>query len=266
VEVVESHCVQTKHDGALVLEDWSASIPKIETQETSIGRSKMKCSMKPQTERKLADHQVMTPPGIDHSSKPPDCTSDTALPEGEPLEPFSVSEKGALTYATQVGNGDEGNEFVITSTTSTKEPAVVAEVFIEDGDFTTTVLADKGKRVDPREHGGAIFNTNSMIVPADTGVSGVIELAGVHRGKGRSAFRIPLQSLEQKKTNDHNHEPLHDPTVPRLPWHPKISPYRFIVFLIPLAIGTAKAISSQKGNVTIPITLEWISGIVVFLV
>ena len=58
----------------------------------------------------------------------------------------------------------------------------------------------------------------------------------------------------------------YDPTLPQPSWFPKISPYRFIAFSIPLAIGTVKAVISQKGGVAIPITLEWISGIVIFLV
>jgi hypothetical protein len=145
-----------------------------------------------------------------------------------------------------------------------------------------------------------------MIVPVDTnsiGSPGAIEVVGVHLDKGTSvspreredgvakhdpgpnridffdysphydsessAVReqdIPLQSLEPIKATDLNHESRYAPTLPRLRWHPKISPYRLIVFSVPLGIGTAKAISSQKGNVTVPITLEWISGVVVFLV
>jgi len=48
-------------------------------------------------------------------------------------------------------------------------------------------------------------------------------------------------------------------------WFPKISPYRFTVFLTPLAIGIVKAVLSHKGSVTTPITLEWINGVVIFL-
>jgi len=162
------------------------------------------------------------------------------------------------------------------------------------------MLADKGKRVDPREYGGGTSsNPNQMIVSVDTnsnGMPGVTEVIGVHLDKGKagkggdgaakykpgssridfpphydsegSAFPkqdISLQSLEPPKATDLDQESHYDPTFPRLRWHPKISPYRLMVFSIPLAIGTAKAISSQKGNVTVPITLEWISGVVVFL-
>ncbi|KAF8959328.1 hypothetical protein BDZ97DRAFT_1838436 [Flammula alnicola] len=55
-------------------------------------------------------------------------------------------------------------------------------------------------------------------------------------------------------------------TSPCLPWHPKITPYRFITFLTPICLGTAKAVAAQRGNTEEPITLEWIAGVVVFLV
>ena len=171
----------------------------------------------------------------------------------------------------------------------------------EDGDLSTVVLIDKGKGVDPREYGGALHDRNSMIVLAgttSTGGSNSIELVGVHwdkgktvnpeeRGSGMAKYEpgpsridfhcyhgamssqkqgIPLQSFEPTKTTDLNDGVPYDPTLPRPRWHPKISPYRFIVFLIPLVIGTVKAVSAQKGSVTTPITLEWISGVAVFLV
>lgn len=56
------------------------------------------------------------------------------------------------------------------------------------------------------------------------------------------------------------------PQSPRLPWHPKITPYRLLTFLIPIVLGTIKAIATQKGSISEPITLEWISGVVIFLV
>jgi len=194
----------------------------------------------------------------------------------------------------------------VTATPAAKEPALAVEILDsdcldthEDRDLATVVLSDKGKGVDPREHGNATYDPNSIIVPVDTtsGGSGFIELIGVRRDKGKNvdpeerrngmakyepspsridfhdhgvtSFQkqaIPLQPFEPTKAADLNHEPPYDPTLPHLPWHPKISPYRFIVFLIPLSIGTVKAILSQKGSVTTPITLEWISGVVVFLV
>jgi hypothetical protein len=171
----------------------------------------------------------------------------------------------------------------------------------EDGDHTTVVLADKGKSVDPREYGGALYD---LIIPAgttSTGGSHSIKLVGVHRDKGKNvdpaerawnlngmakcepgpswidfydhgamSFQkqgIPLQSSKSTKMTDLNDDGLpYSPTLPRLSWHPKISPYRFMVFLTPLSIGTVKAGLSLKGSATTPITLEWISGIVIFLV
>ena len=333
------------------------------------------------TERKSANHQLTTP------SIKPNCV-ETILPF-ELNSPLPVaSEKEPTTQAIQVGAGDEGNCFV-TATSATKEPALAAENLMdndcfetnEEGDFTTAVLVDKGKGVDPREYGGALYALNSMIVPTgtnSTGESELIELFGVHRDKGKNvdpeerawngmakyepgpslidfhdhdaiSFReqgIPLQSFEPTKTTDfsdglpddlspyrvmavsvpiaistgrsgsiefiglhldkrkpeerenetaeligfHDHgamsfqqevifhqffkrkrttdlnDGLHyDPNLPRPSWHPKMSPYRVICFLSPLAIGTTKAVLSYRGNVTAPITLEWISGVVIYL-
>jgi len=177
----------------------------------------------------------------------------------------------------------------VTATSATKEPAFA---------LTTVVLADKGKGADPREYGDALYGPNSMIVPAgitSTGGSGSIELVGVQRDKGKSvdpeerawngrakyepgpsridhgamSFQeqvILLQSFNRMRTTGLNDGLHYDPSLPRLSWHPKISPYRFMVFSIPLSIGTVKAVSSLKGSVTTPITLEWISGVVIFLV
>jgi hypothetical protein len=171
----------------------------------------------------------------------------------------------------------------------------------EDGDLTTVALADKGKGVDPQEYGGALYDPKSMIAPAgtsSTGGSDSIELVGIHRDKGRNvnpgergngmAKDEPgpsqidfhdhpglakfveeqvnlLQFFERKRATDLNDRLPYDPALPRLPWYPKISPYRLMVFSIPLAIGTVKAVLSQKGRSTTPTTLEWINGVVIFL-
>jgi len=246
------------------------------------------------------------PVPIDHPSI---CTSDAALPCGELLEAPPASGKEPTTHAIQVGDSDEDG--FVTATSATKEPALAIESLMdndrdclethEDGDLTTVVLADKGKCVDPREYGGALYDPNSMIILAgatssSTGGSDTIELV-VHQNKGKNvnpeergngmakyepgpsridfhdhgamSFQkqsIPLQSFGPKKTTDLNGGLPYDPTLPRLSWFPKISPYRFIVCSIPLAIGTVKAVLSQEGSVTTPITLEWISGVVIFLV
>jgi hypothetical protein len=249
----------------------------------------------------------------------------------------------------------------------------------EDEDLSTVVLADKGKGVDPREHGSALYDPKLMNIPAgttSTGGSDVIELVGFHRDRGKNADQeetsnsmakhepykhmyialdadeerflfcqtlflerfeptelidrdgiIGFDFLFDKETNvdreerengmakdepgpsridchDHDdgsiYEPLpsrldvhyrtgrkksfslkptkltdlndglpYDPTLPQRQWFPKISPYRFTVFSTPLAIGTAKAVLSQKGlgsKTTTPIALEWIYGVVIFLV
>ena len=158
-------------------------------------------------------------------------------------------------------------------------------------------------RVDPREDGGALrlYDSNLMIVPAgttstSTGGSDSIKLIGVNWDKGKNidpeergtemakyepgpsqidfydhgtiSFQkqgIPLQSFEPTKTTNLNDGLPHNPTLPRPSWFPKISPYRFMVLSIPLAIGTVKAALSLKGSATTPTTLEWISGIVIYL-
>jgi len=100
------------------------------------------------------------PPGrIDHPSMR---TTGTALPSDELFEPPPAPENERTTHVTQVGDGDDENTFV-TATSATKEPALGVEVLMdsdclethEDGDFSTVVLVDKGKGVDPREYGGA---------------------------------------------------------------------------------------------------------------
>ena len=190
------------------------------------------------------------------------------------------------------------------ATSATKEPALAIENLmesdcLEDEDLTTVVLADKGKGVDPREYGGALYDPKSKIAPAgttSTGRSEFIELVGIHRDKGKNvdpeesgnkmakykpgpsrvdfddhgviSFQkqgIPLESFEPTKTADLDNVPC-DPTLPRPSWHPKISPYHFVVFSIPLVVGTVKAVLSYKGRVTTPTILEWISGVMIFLV
>jgi len=171
----------------------------------------------------------------------------------------------------------------------------------EDGDLGAVAFVDKGKGINPREYGGTLYDPSSMIVPAgttSTGGSDSIEVVGVHSGKGKNldpeerawngmakyepgpsrihfhdhgemSFQrqgTPLESFGPTKTTDLNDGLPYDPTLPRLSWFPKISPYRFMVLSIPFAIGTVKAALSLKGSVTTPITIEWISGVVIYLV
>jgi hypothetical protein len=49
-------------------------------------------------------------------------------------------------------------------------------------------------------------------------------------------------------------------------WHPKVTPYRLLSVLLPACLGTVKAAALQQGAKNEPITLEWISGVVVFIV
>ncbi|KAF8956145.1 hypothetical protein BDZ97DRAFT_202382 [Flammula alnicola] len=68
--------------------------------------------------------------------------------------------------------------------------------------------------------------------------------------------------------NDQNTYPPDEPPLPvsATLWFPKITPFRLINLVVPAVLGTSKAIASQRGGTALPITLEWISGIVVFLI
>ncbi|KAF8972518.1 hypothetical protein BDZ97DRAFT_1781409 [Flammula alnicola] len=55
------------------------------------------------------------------------------------------------------------------------------------------------------------------------------------------------------------------PTTPPQ-WHPRLTPYRLMILLTTICIGTAKAVATQRGSMDVPITLDWVSGVVVFLV
>ncbi|KIK00153.1 hypothetical protein K443DRAFT_679420 [Laccaria amethystina LaAM-08-1] len=48
-------------------------------------------------------------------------------------------------------------------------------------------------------------------------------------------------------------------------WHPKITVYRLVVLLTTICLGVGKAITSARGAVVVPITLEWVSGVAVFV-
>jgi hypothetical protein len=116
---------------------------------------------------------------------------------------------------------------------------------------------DKRKHVDPEES----ENEMAEYKPGPSRIG--------FRDYGAMSFQqevILHQFFRRKRTTDLNDGLHYDPTLPRPSWHPKISPYRFIVFSIPLAIGTVKAVLSYKGSKTTPTTLEWINGVVIYLV
>ncbi|TFK31736.1 hypothetical protein BDQ12DRAFT_92571 [Crucibulum laeve] len=50
-----------------------------------------------------------------------------------------------------------------------------------------------------------------------------------------------------------------------LSWHPKLTPYRLCVVSLTISLGTAKAIATYRKESVAPITVEWFSGVVVFL-
>jgi len=261
------------------------------------------------TERKSANHQVTAPfvkPDCIETDLPFDLNSALPVPIDHPLirtsdtalsdalfEPPPASEKEPTTHAIKAGDGNEENGFA-TAASATKELALAVEVLIdndcpethEDEDLTTVALADKGKGVDPQEYDSALYDPNSMVVPAgttSTGGSGSIELVDVHREKGNNVDPVERRNGMAKyepgpsQIDIHDHGAVSfqeqgipfqsfDPTLPRLSWHPKISPYRLMVLSTPLATGTAKAVLGQMGSDTTPVTLEWISGLIIFLV
>ncbi|KIM40766.1 hypothetical protein M413DRAFT_446149 [Hebeloma cylindrosporum] len=48
-------------------------------------------------------------------------------------------------------------------------------------------------------------------------------------------------------------------------WHPRITPYRLLVLVVTVSFGMTKAVLTYKDETIIPITLEWIAGVVVSL-
>ncbi|KIM43591.1 hypothetical protein M413DRAFT_25929 [Hebeloma cylindrosporum] len=251
----------------LEVQDKIASEQDNETQNVGVNQYNTREHppfVKPQAERKSANHDLIDTSGI-------------ALPSNELDEPPPASQKEPTTHAI---HGDEENGYV-TAISATKEPALSIEILIDsdyfeshdDGDLSSVVLADKGKGVsDFIELVGIHLDKGDNVDPELEGGDGMTKY---EPGPSRIDFHdhgamssIPLESFKPTKTTDFNDGLPYNPTLPRprLSWHPKISPYRFIVFSIPLAIGTVKAVLSLKGSVTTPITLEWISGVVIFLV
>lgn len=48
-------------------------------------------------------------------------------------------------------------------------------------------------------------------------------------------------------------------------WHPKLSLYRLLVLLATIGLGVAKAVTAYLNFNYASITLEWITGVVVFI-
>jgi hypothetical protein len=55
------------------------------------------------------------------------------------------------------------------------------------------------------------------------------------------------------------------PTSPASTWHPKLTGYRLIVIALTVGFGLSKAILCYKGKSIAPITLEWVFGVVIYL-
>ena len=48
------------------------------------------------------------------------------------------------------------------------------------------------------------------------------------------------------------------------PWHPKVTPYRFLVLFTTIGLGTAKAYTVSRNLVLVSTPLEWVTGVIVF--
>lgn len=69
--------------------------------------------------------------------------------------------------------------------------------------------------------------------------------------------------LEALETSTPTLSPTNENPLER--WHPKLTPYRLTVILTTIGLGTVKLVEVYNGNDTGTTTLEWISGVVVFL-
>ena len=59
--------------------------------------------------------------------------------------------------------------------------------------------------------------------------------------------------------------PRISPTESNLSWHPKLTVYRLLVILSTVGLAIAKSATSYLDLTSASITLEWILGVVVFL-
>jgi len=48
-------------------------------------------------------------------------------------------------------------------------------------------------------------------------------------------------------------------------WYPKITPFRLLTLGTTIALGTAKAVETYKQVTYVSVTLEWVLGVVVFM-
>jgi len=81
-------------------------------------------------------------------------------------------------------------------------------------------------------------------------------------------FPLPLSS-QNFVTNLHpNSHSLYSrtPEIPEhMSWHPRITFYRLTVILSTIWLGTAKAVYTYQGREFISITIDWIMGVVIYL-
>ena len=47
-------------------------------------------------------------------------------------------------------------------------------------------------------------------------------------------------------------------------WHPRLTPYRFVVLLTTVGLGGVKAYAVSRKVVLVAVSVEWIASVVVF--
>ena len=47
-------------------------------------------------------------------------------------------------------------------------------------------------------------------------------------------------------------------------WHPKVTPYRFLVLFTTVGLGAAKAFAVSRNLVLVSTSLEWVTSVIVF--
>ncbi|KDQ53914.1 hypothetical protein JAAARDRAFT_60998 [Jaapia argillacea MUCL 33604] len=63
---------------------------------------------------------------------------------------------------------------------------------------------------------------------------------------------------------DYAPDPQKSRSLP-VPWYPKVTGYRLLVIVLTAAFGLSKALVSYNGRTFVPITIEWVYGVVVSL-
>ncbi|KAF5327260.1 hypothetical protein D9619_003933 [Psilocybe cf. subviscida] len=73
-----------------------------------------------------------------------------------------------------------------------------------------------------------------------------------------------IDALPMQRPREFEFDPSPSPILQR--WHPKLTPYRLLVLGTTISVGTAKAVAAHGGDQSASTTLEWVSGVVIFLI